>query len=202
MTQPCHKDTTLNQQCCDSEHKKGGKEERNTTVHMRQHTPPQHDSVAQHGTARQQQHGSNAAHTTALLHPQQTRQHKTEEERERYEGNEQREGEQHNTRCQPQSEHGDNTQPTTPAIQQGHRVNDKGDANTQTGTPTFDGRPATQPPFPHHATHHPLCHPPSTMPPPTTNVRGERIEDTPPHKHHRHTPAPTHHTPGKEQRVT
>lgn len=51
MTQPCHKDTALNQQCCDREHKKGKGEEKNTTVHMRQHTPPQHDSVAQHGTA-------------------------------------------------------------------------------------------------------------------------------------------------------
>lgn len=49
------------------------------------------------------------------------------------------------------------------------------------------GRPATQPPFTHHATHHPLCHPPSTTAPPPTTTRGEQTEDTPPHEHHRHT---------------
>lgn len=63
----------------------------------------------------------------------------------------------------------------------------EGDVNTQTG------RPVTQPPFTHHATHHPLCHPPSTTAPPTTTRGGGRAKDTPPHEHHRHTH--TTHTP-------
>ena len=58
-----------------------------------------------------------------------------------------------------QSKHGGQHTHTPTAIQQGHRVNDKGDADTQTGTPTFDGESVTQPPFTHHATHHPPCHP-------------------------------------------
>ena len=84
----------------------------------------------------------------------------------------------------------------TPTIQQGHRVNDKGDANTQTGTPhTRRGaqqhsRPSlTMPPTIRYAT------PPSTTAPPTTTTRGEQTEDTPPHEHHRHTDThspPTH----------
>lgn len=44
--------------------------------------------------------------------------------------------------------------------------------------------------LPHHTTHHPPCHPPST-------TRGERTEDTPPHEHHRHTS--TTHTPHTRQ---
>lgn len=69
----------------------------------------------------------------------------------------------------------------------------KGDTTHKTGTPAFDGESITLPPFPHHATHHPLCHPPSTTAPPTTTVRGERTEDTPPHK--QHTETHTTHTP-------
>ena len=41
------------------------------------------------------------------------------------------------------------------------------------------------------------CHPPSTMPPPTTTVRGEQTKDTPPHEQHRHTL--TTHTPHTRQ---
>ena len=134
--------------------------------------------------------------STALPHPQQTQQHKTEEERERYEGNGQCEGERHNARCQTQSEHG-NTQPITPAIQQGHRVNDKGDTNTQTGTPTFDGESVTPPPFLTMPPTIRYAAPPSTTAPPTTTTRGERTEDTPPHEHHRHTS--TTHTPHTRQ---
>ena len=85
------------------------------------------------------------------------------------------------------NQHGDNTQPTTPAIQQGHKVNNKGDANTQTGDTDIrqggrrHSRPSiTMPPTIRYAA------PPSTTAPPTTNVRGERTEDTPPHEHRRH----------------
>lgn len=71
--------------------------------------------------------------------------------------------------------------------------------NSKTGTtqhtplPPFNGTtthktgmPATLPPFPHHATHHHNDAPPSTMAPPTTTVRGEWTEDTPPHERRRH----------------
>nr|DAI00468.1 MAG TPA: hypothetical protein [Caudoviricetes sp.] len=74
MTQPCHKDTALNQQCRDREHKWWKGEE-----------------------GRQCKRDKN------------------------------------NVKGRTQSEHGDNTQPAAPAIQKGHRVNDKGDANTRTG---------------------------------------------------------------------
>lgn len=99
-----------------------------------------------------------------------------------------------NARCRTQSEDGAPQHIPHPAIQQGHRVNDKGDADTQTGdADTQTGsqqhcRPSlTMPPTIHDGT------PPSTTAPPSTNVRGERTEDTPPHEHHRHTP--TTHTP-------
>nr|DAS34302.1 MAG TPA: hypothetical protein [Caudoviricetes sp.] len=51
MTQPCHKDTTLNQQCCDREHKRwrGRIRDRYNRSHETTHTP-QRDSVAQHST--------------------------------------------------------------------------------------------------------------------------------------------------------
>lgn len=43
MTQPCHKDTILNQQCCDSKHKERKGEEGDTTVRNEiTHAPPQH----------------------------------------------------------------------------------------------------------------------------------------------------------------
>ena len=49
------------------------------------------------------------------------------------------------------------------------------------------------PPFHCHATPPHDSTPPSTMPPPTTTVRGEQTKDTPPHEHHRQTHTP--HTP-------
>ena len=58
-----------------------------------------------------------------------------------------------NVKGRTQSEHGDNTHPPHPAIQRGHHAEQEGDTTHKTG------RPATQPPFTHHATHHPLCHP-------------------------------------------
>ena len=58
MTQPCHKDTPLNQQCCDNGHTRVAREESNRT----QFTPTQH-------TPRHSQ-----AHTTTLPHPQHTTQ--------------------------------------------------------------------------------------------------------------------------------
>lgn len=70
----------------------------------------------------------------------------------------------------------------------------------QGGTPTHGrghrhstGRPATQPPFTHDATHHPLCHPPSAMAPPSTTTRGRADRGYPTtrtaqtHAHHPHT---------------
>ena len=101
MTQPCHKDTTPNQQRRDSKHKRweGGKKRGRKTMQ---------------------------------------------------EGQEQCEG-------GPNPNTGQRTTP--PAIQQGHRVNNKGDADTQTGD--ADIRRGVS----NTAALHPPCHPPSTMPP-------------------------------------
>lgn len=120
MTQPCHKNTTLNQQYCDNEHKgrRGGQD---TTP------PPYFPTHNKHGNTRQKRDGDNTRGAGQCKVPDPIR----------------RQG---------------ITAHTTPAIQKGHRVNDKGDANTQTGTPTFDGESVTLPPFPHHATHHSLYH--------------------------------------------
>lgn len=69
----------------------------------------------------------------------------------------------------------------------------RGDANTPTGdTDIRRGVSNT-------AALHSPCHPPSTTAPPSTTVRGERTEDTPPHEQHRHTP--TTHTPHTRQRT-
>lgn len=77
-----------------------------------------------------------------------------------------------------------------PAIQHGHRANERGGIDIhERGTPTLDGRATAITPRPSSLCH-PLCYgtPPSTMAPPSTTVRGERTEDTPPHEQHRHTP--------------
>ena len=82
-------------------------------------------------------------------------------------------------RCRTQSQ--DRGQHTPPRHSAGPLSKRKGDTTHKTG------RPATQPPFTHYAA------PPSTMAPPSTTVRGEHAEDTPPHEQHRH--ALTTHTP-------
>lgn len=75
-----------------------------------------------------------------------------------------------------------------PAIQRDHHANRRGTPTHRQGTPhTRRGgqqhsRPSlTMPPTIRYAT------PPSTTAPPPTTTRGERTEDTPPHKQHRHT---------------
>ena len=142
-TQPCHKDTTLNQQCCDSKHTK------------------------EKGDRAKQEGGKN------------------------------------NMKGRTQSQHGTTHTPPRPAIQQGHRVNDTGDADIQTGdTDIRRGASNTT------ALHSP-CHPPSTTaphhprqphPPPRRGGarKGYPTTRTPQtHVHHPHTAAS-----GKEQYTT
>nr|DAQ96227.1 MAG TPA: hypothetical protein [Caudoviricetes sp.] len=95
MTQPCHKDTTLNQQCCDSKHKGGEGGLDNTRGSKTIQGAGPNPKTGQHSTC----------------HPR------------------------HSIR--PQSE------------RQGGRQ------HTDGGRQHSTGRPATQSPFPHHATHHP-----------------------------------------------
>ena len=46
MTQPCHKNTTLNQQCCDSKHKeKGGQKNKTRSTHHRTSPPTTHTAT-------------------------------------------------------------------------------------------------------------------------------------------------------------
>nr|DAO84563.1 MAG TPA: hypothetical protein [Caudoviricetes sp.] len=59
MTQPCHKDTTLNQQCCDSKHKDREKRSR-TQLHTKQ-TPAA--AIPQHNTTPLRQHHYCKQHT-------------------------------------------------------------------------------------------------------------------------------------------
>ena len=76
---------------------------------------------------------------------------------------------------------------TTTAIQQGHQTNETGRRYKHEGDTTRrqGGTPSQYPPFIRHATPRRHATPPSAMPPPTTNVRGEQTQDTPPHKDHR-----------------
>jgi len=173
MTQPCHKNTTLNQQCCDSKHKDRRGERDRTEQNRTEHsstTAHHRTSPPTTNTATQDKRGTGT----------------TQGEQTMQEG-------QDNVKGRTQSKHGGNTAHTTPAIQQGHRVNDKGDTNTKKGDTTHKtGRPTAQPPFTHHATHHPLCHPPSTIAPPTIHDEGgadrgyPTTRTTRTHTHHPH----------------
>lgn len=157
ITQPCHKDTAPNQQCCDREHRrwKRGEEERR------------------------------------IKEGKQCKTGKTmQEEREQCE----EDGD--NTR------QGDNTQPAPPAIQQGHRVNDKGTPTRRRPTDIQRGVSNTAA-LPHHATHHPLCHPTIHDGPTHHHDEGGTDRGYPTtrtaqtYTHHPHTAAP-----GKEHCVT
>ena len=95
-------------------------------------------------------------------------------------------------------EDGDNTRrgtthTTAPAIQRDHHTNGRGTPHTRRGRQQHSRPSLTMPPTIRYATH------PSAMAPPSTTVRGERTEDTPPHEHHRHTL--TTHTPPTWQRT-
>ena len=65
------------------------------------------------------------------------------------------------------------------------------------------GRPATQPPFPHHATHHPLCHPTIHDGPTLHHDEGGGGQRIPHHTNSTdiHSPS-TYHAPGEEQCTT
>ena len=163
ITQPCHKDTRLKQQYCDNEHKI------------------------------EEQSRTERSPATALPHPQQTRQHKTEEERERYEGNGQCEGEGHNAKCQTQSEHGTTQHTHTPAIQQDHHANKRGTPTHRRETPTFDGEAssttALQSPCHPPPQRHPTVHDGHTLHHDEGGAhRGYPTTRTPQtHTHHPHT---------------
>lgn len=181
MTQPCHKNTTLNQQCCDSKHKNGrrGKAE---SPHYQNLTPHKHHPTLQTHTP------------TALPHTP----HKTKEKQGdiRGAGTTQR-GDGNNAKGRIQSEDGAPPHIPHPALQYGRHANNKGNTNAQTG-----GTVSTPPPFnamPPTTTTHAL---PSTTAPPATTVRGgdQRITHrTKTSDRQTHT---AHHAPGKKQYAT
>lgn len=106
---------------------------------------------------------------------------------------------QDNTKGKTQSEHGDNTHPPHPAIQQGHRANDKGDANTQKGdTNTQDGEGQ------HRSTRPSFTMPPTIHDGPTHHhCEGEGGQRIPHHTNNTDTHSPpTRHTPGRQQCTT
>ena len=196
MTQPCHKDTTLNQQCCDSEHKDVREEEGNTTFTTRPHTPQptphnthrppvlrtQHSNTAtrrrsgQHDTRECDTRGTGQYEVPDLTRRQGTLLKRTGTTRDRGTA-------QHHTAPRH------STRP--PCKRQGGRQHTDGDTDIQRVCQQHYRPSLTMPPTIRYAT------PPSTTAPPTTTTRGERTEDTPPHEHHRHTL--TTHTPHTRQ---
>nr|DAY13909.1 MAG TPA: hypothetical protein [Caudoviricetes sp.] len=85
---------------------------------------------------------------------------------------------------------------TTTQIEGGHHTQDGGHRHST-------GRLATQPPFTHHATHHPLCRPTIHDGPTLHHERGraDRGYPTTQTPTDIHSP-PTHHTPGRKQCTT
>lgn len=150
-TPPCHKNTTLNQQCCDNEHKDGREKERNTTFTIRPHTPHTPPSRSPHTT---QQH-SNTKKKRAARHEgiQCKRDWTTRGARSNSKtGNiVKRIG----TTRDRASQH---TPPRHSIGPQGKRQ--EGRQHTDGGRQHSTGSPATLPPFTHHATHHPAHTPP------------------------------------------
>lgn len=157
MTQPCHKDTTLNQQCCNRKH--------NTEENSRTQF---HNEVTHRYS--QRHHRTSPPTTKATSH-------------KRKGSGTVRRGAGQCEGAPPQSERGDNT-PHHPRHSTRPPHKRKGDTNT-------NGRVTIAVP----ALHSP-CHPPSTMPPPSTTVRGstQRIP------HHTNTADITHlhHTLGNK----
>lgn len=176
MTQPCHKDTTLNQQCCDNGHTRGVGGESNRT----QFTPTHNTHPAIHNTHRPPH--LTLQHTT----------HKTEEEQDNTR-------EQNNMKGRTPSGDGalqhtprHSTQPPSKQ-QRGHQHWTKGTPTHRRGTPTFNGEASNT------ATLHSPCHPPPQRHPtihdgPTLHHReggrgrGYPTTRTPQtHTHHPHT---------------
>lgn len=193
--------------------KRGGRrKERDTTIHNETttHPPPHtplfitHTTTAQHKAVtmlRTPQY--NPAHCkdstpTALPRPQQTRRHT---KRKREQGNTRRTGTMRGVPA-PIQRQGHHATHRAPPFNRTTTQTEGGRQHTDGDTAHKTGRPATQPPFTHHATHHPLCHPPSTTAPPTTTTRGERTEDTPPHEHHTHTLTTHTARPDRQQCTT
>ena len=172
MTQPCHKDTTLNQQCCDSKHKT--EEESRAQFHHRT-SPPTTNTTPQDRrgmrTIRGEQTMRRGARQHEMPYPIRTRDN-----------------------TQPTPRHSMRPPRTQDGGHQhadgGHRTQDRG--GHQHSRPSL-----TMPPTIRYATP-----PSTTAPPTTTTRggahRGYPTTRTP----HTRTPHTTHHTPGKEQCTT
>lgn len=155
MTQPCHKDTTLNQQYCDNKHK--GREEYNRS----------HDTTHSTAAATRQQCCTPPRTSPPATHNRKKKQSNTRRTR-------QHERDKTTRRCRTQPKTGDTvkrmgttqdrgtTQHAAPAIQQGPQANNKGDASTRQGDagtrtggtlsthPPFNAMPPTITMAPHH----------------------------------------------------
>ena len=172
MTQPCHKDTPLNQQCCDSEHtEEAGGKKRTTrhTPHATRHTHP-----AIHNTRR---HAS--SHIAPCHHTQDRR------------GTRQREGDKTMRRggSNPNTGHHNthhSRHSTRPPHKRdgGHQHTDGGHQHSREVNHTAALPLLCHPP--------PQRHPPPTIAPPTTTTRGRadrgypttRTPQTDSHLHH------------------
>ena len=144
MTQPCRKDTTLNQQCCNRKHKTEGKG--NTTFTMRPHTPHTPHTPPSRSPHTTQQYDN--THCAGQYTPPRFSTHHALQKRE-----------QNNARRT-----GDNTRGGDPTRRQGQHTPplplfNETTTQTEGGHHTQDGESVTLPPFTHHATHHPPCHP-------------------------------------------
>ena len=150
MTQPCHKDTTLNQQCCDSEHKRRKGEGKKHNIHNETtHTAlpfSAHNTATRRRRERHDTRECNARGTGQCGVPDLIRR----------QGTLRRGRGQHETRGQHTAH--------PPAIQQDHHTNEKGDTNDRREGQCNSTRPSlTMPPTIHNGTPPPRRH----HPPPT-----------------------------------
>lgn len=185
MTQPCHKDTALNQQYCDSKHKSGRAEEQDKT----RHTLPSHNTLRR---APQCECADSTHHRTSPPTTNMT----TQDRRGTgtiQEGQEQCEGERTIQGAKPNPNTG---QHSTPHSRHSIRPQDKRQGEGRHTNGDADIRREAS----NTAALHSPCHPPSTTAPhhprrphPPPRRGGGQTEDTPPHEQHRHTL--TTHTP-------
>ena len=141
MTQHCHKDRALNQQCCDREHEEEERKEyniHNKTTHTTHTTLPF------------------SAHTTATQ--RESRQHNTRESNAKEDWTMRDAGSNSKT-GNTAKRTGDNTRQRDNTTSHHSPPFNGTTMQTEGGYHTQDGESVTLPPFPHHATHHPLCPP-------------------------------------------
>ena len=148
MTQPCHEDTTLNQQCCNGKHitcnTRRRAEEQNPPALLPPHTT--HRTTRAHTIPHHTPHNKSTHHRTS---PPTT--NTTPHKQKRNEDNIKRQG-QYEGEAPVRTRGTTHNTPPPPFNETTTQTKGEG-ANTQTG------KPVTLPPLTHYATHHHNRHP-------------------------------------------